>query len=115
MAIERWVPSQTVTKQEQFLLGRLKRTRKLFGFLREHRHELLDAACADELAAMDRDTGAGKEPVYPGLMAMAILLQGYEGLSDAETVERTVVDLRWQMVLDRLGSTEPAFSQGALQ
>lgn len=26
----------------------------------------------------------------------------------------TVVDLRRQMVLDRLGETEPAFSQGAL-
>jgi hypothetical protein len=30
-------------------------------------------------------------------------------------VELTVLDLRWQMVLDRLGSEEPAFSQGALQ
>lgn len=26
----------------------------------------------------------------------------------------TVVDLRWQLVLDRLGASEPAFSQGAL-
>lgn len=29
-------------------------------------------------------------------------------------VELTVVDLRWQLVLDRLGSDQPAFSQGAL-
>jgi len=36
------------------------------------------------------------------------------GASDAEAVELTVVDLRWQMVLDRLGASEPAFSQGAL-
>lgn len=45
---------------------------------------------------------------------MAVLLQAYAGASDAEAVELTVVDLRWQLVLDRLGSDEPAFSQGAL-
>jgi hypothetical protein len=45
---------------------------------------------------------------------MGTILQGYHGVSDAEAVELTVVDLRWQMVLDRLGCTEPAFSQGSL-
>jgi hypothetical protein len=50
----------------------------------------------------------------PALMAMAVLLQAYAGASDAEAVELTVVDLRWQVVLDRLGVDEPAFSQGAL-
>jgi hypothetical protein len=64
---------------------------------------------------MYRNSGAGKEPVAPALMAMAALLQGYSGSSDAETVELTVVDLRWQMVLDILGAEEPAFSQGAFQ
>jgi hypothetical protein len=49
------------------------------------------------------------------MMAMAMLLQGYVGASDAEAVELTVVDLRWQMVLGRLGTDEPAFSQGAFQ
>jgi hypothetical protein len=47
-------------------------------------------------------------------MAMAVLLQAYAGVSDAEAVELTVVDRRWQLVLDRLGADEPAFSQGAL-
>src|SRR5258706_3549141 len=46
---------------------------------------------------------------------MATLLQGYLQVSDAEAVEMTVVDVRWQMVLDRLGEQKPAFSQGALQ
>ena len=63
---------------------------------------------------MYRDTGAGKDAKPPAMMAMAMLLQGYTGASDAEAVELTVVDLRWQMALDRLGQTEPAFSQGAL-
>jgi Transposase DDE domain/Transposase domain (DUF772) len=115
MAIERWNPSQAYTAQEAGLLKRLKHTRKLFAFLRNHRHEIFDEAFEQELASMYRDTGAGEEANPPALMAMATLLQGYVGSSDAETVELTVVDLRWQMVLDRLGAGEPAFSQSTLQ
>ncbi len=115
MTIERWEPRQSYTKQEELLLGRLRRTRKLFAFLRDHRHELFDAQFQAELETMYRDTGAGKDAVAPALLAMASLLQGYLQMSDAETVEMTVVDLRWQMVLDRLGQQKAAFSQGALQ
>jgi len=110
----RWTPRRELTKQEQWLMKRLVRTGKLFGFLREHRHELFDEAFQAELEGVYRDSGAGRAPVPPALMAMAILLQAYEGASDAKAVEMTVVDLRWQMVLDRLGETETAFSQGAL-
>jgi hypothetical protein len=95
-------------------MKRLVRTGRLFGFLREHRHELFDDGFQAELESMYRETGAGNEPIPPALMAMALLLQSYEGTSDVKVVEMTVVDLRWQMVLDRLGSREPAFSQGAL-
>lgn len=96
------------------MLKRLGRTKKLFGFLREVRHELFNEAFQDELEKMYRDTGAGKSPVPPALMAMAVLLQAYAGASDAEAVELTVVDLRWQLVLDCLGAEQPAFSQGTL-
>ena len=58
--IERWTPSQMISKQEQYLLKRLDRTRKLFRFLREHRRVLFDDAFQCELATMYRDTGAGK-------------------------------------------------------
>jgi hypothetical protein len=44
---------------------------------------------------------------------METLLQGYVGASDAEAVELSLVDLRWQMVLDCLGAATPPFSQGA--
>jgi hypothetical protein len=44
MAIERWKPSRVYTAQERFLLKRLKRVKKLFAFLRNHRHELFDDA-----------------------------------------------------------------------
>lgn len=95
-------------------MKRLTRTKKLFGFLRQIRHELFDEEFQKELESMYRGSGAGKTPVPPALMAMVVLLQAYAGASDAEAVELTVVDLRWQLVLDRLGADEPAFSQGAL-
>ena len=115
MTIARWKPPVAPTRQEQFLLKRLDRVRKLLGFLRVHRHELFDDAFQDELASMYRTTGAGKDALPPAMMAMAMLVQGYLGISDAEMVELTVVDLRVQMVLGCLGAEQPAFSQGALQ
>jgi hypothetical protein len=115
MGMERWKPAQGVTRQEQFILKRLETRRKLLGFLRRHRHELFDDAFQAELETMYRDTGAGSDPVPPAQLAMALLLQGYLGLSDSDAVEASVMDLRWQMVLGCLGATEPPFSQGTLQ
>jgi hypothetical protein len=105
MAFERWTPRQDYTKQEEYLLRRLRRTRKLFVFLRDHRQELFNDTFQAELESMYRDTGEGVESVPPASHAMIVLLQSYLGVSDAEVVELTVVDLRWQMVLDRLGAT----------
>jgi hypothetical protein len=113
MSIVCWNPPKKVTRQERLLLKRCGKVRKLFVFLREHRHQIFDDALQDELEAMYRATGAGKSPLCPAMMAMAAMLQGYIGVSDAEAVEMTVVDLRWQMVLGCLGATDPAFSQGA--
>jgi hypothetical protein len=114
MTIPRWTPPIALSRQEQFLMKRLDRVRKLFGFLRQHRHALFDQAFQEELEGMYRGNGAGKSPVPPAQLAMAVLLQGYVGASDAEAVELTVVDLRWQMVLGCLGAVEPAFAQGTL-
>jgi hypothetical protein len=63
---------------------------------------------------MYRATGAGSEPVAPALLCMGLLLQAYTGVSDAEAVELTIVDARWQLVLDCLGADSPLFSQGTL-
>lgn len=115
MTIARWTPPVAPTRQEQFLLKRLGRVRKLLGFLRLHRQELFDDAFQEELASMYRTTGAGKDARPPAMMAMAMLVQGYLGMSDAEMIELTVVDLRVQMVLGCLGAEAPPFSQGALQ
>lgn len=113
--MERWNPPVEPSKREQLILKRLKRTRRLFAFLRRYRHEIFDERFQDELEGMYRSTGAGASPIPPAQMCMGMILQGYMGVSDAEAVELTVMDLRWQMVLDHLGSESPAFSQGAFQ
>lgn len=115
MAVPRWEPRVEVTPQEAFLLKRLGRVKKLFGFLRQYRREIFDDEMQSALAEGYRDTGAGSIPVPPAQLAMVLLLQAYTGVSDAEAVELTVVDLRWQMVLDCLGAAKPAFGQGTLQ
>lgn len=115
MAVPRWTPRAETTKREEKLLKRVASTRKLFGFLRMQRTALFDDAFQMELASMYRDTGEGQQPVAPAVLAMATLLQAYEGVSDAEAVERTAVDARWQMVLDVLGNEDAAFSQATLQ
>lgn len=110
-----WNPPIEVTLEEERVLKRLARVRKLFGFLRRHRHEIFDESFQDELVEMYRSTGAGIPAVAPALLAMATLLQGYMGISDAEAVELSVMDRRWQLVLDRLGEDKPAFARGTLQ
>jgi hypothetical protein len=113
MCIERWNPKVALSKQEERFLRRMGRVGKLFAFLRRHRHELISDALQLEMEGMYRTTGAGKSPVPPGLMAMAMLVQGYLGASDADMVELTIFDLRVQMVLGCIGATKPIFSQGA--
>ena len=42
-----------------------------------------------------------------GLLALATLLQAYCHVGDRDAVELTVMDKRWQMVLDCLGAEHP--------
>jgi hypothetical protein len=48
------------------------------------------------------------------MLALATLLQAYCHVGDRDAVERTVMDKRWQMVLDCLGAEQPPCSQGTL-
>ena len=66
---------------------------------------------------MYRSTEQGEEPQPPALMGMALLLQGYMQVSDAEAVRLSATDLCWRLVLGTLGEKgdKPAFSQGGLQ
>ena len=56
----------------------------------------------------------GKAPVDVVLLALALLLQAYCHVSDRDAVARTVMDKRWQRVLDGVGAAQPPFSQGTL-
>ena len=113
--MERWTPKKELSKKELLLMKRVQKKRRLFAFLRLQRRELFDDDFQRELEAMYRDTGAGSEPVPPALLCMALILQGYSGVSDAEAIELTIMDARWQMVLDCLGAEDPLFGQGTLQ
>lgn len=113
--MERWKPRKELTKREAMIMKFVTKRRKLLAFLRQHRDELFDDAFQDELESMYRNTGAGTDPTPPAFMCMVLLLQGYFGISDGDAVDASVLDARWQMVLDCLGAEEPPFSQGALQ
>jgi hypothetical protein len=48
------------TKKEQFILKRLATKRKLFAFLRNHRHEIFDEEFQEELESMYGTPGRGR-------------------------------------------------------
>ncbi len=90
------------------------RRAKLFVFLRLHRHELFDEEFQAELAEAYADRPKGQPPVPPAQLALATILQAYTGVSDDEVIEATVMDRRWQLVLDCLDADRPPFSKGTL-
>ena len=109
-----WNPPIALNSDEQKIAARTRKTRKFFVFLREHRHALLDADFQHLLAQSYSPALGGDEPVEAGLLVLATLLQAYSHVSDRDAVELTVMDKRWQMVLDCLGTEQPPFSQGTL-
>ena len=109
-----WNPPITLSPEEQKIAARTQKARKFFVFLRMIRHELLDAAFQTTLAQSYHAAPGGKAPVEAGVLALATLLQAYCNVGDREAVERTVMDKRWQLVLDCLGAEQPPFSQGTL-
>ncbi len=109
-----WNPPIALTPAEQKIVARTRKTRKFLVFLRERRHELLDADFQNTLAQSSSADPGGKAPVEVGLLALATLLQASCNVGDRDAVELTVMDKRWQMVLDCLGAEQPPFSQGTL-
>src|SRR5947209_646802 len=108
-----WHPPVDPSPAEQTILRLIKRA-KLFIFLRQHRHELFDDAFQQELATIYKDSPFGQEPTPPAQLALATILQAYTGVSDDEVIEATVMDRRWQLVLDCLDAEHAPFSKGTL-
>ena len=84
------------------------RRAKLFVFLRQHRHELFDDEFQAELAEAHVSSPKGQPPAQ---LALATILQAYTGVSDDEVIEATVMDRRWQLVLDCLDAGAPPFAK----
>ena len=108
-----WRPPAEPSPAEQAVIKAVRRA-KLFVFLRLHRHELFDEQFQAELAQAYADRPKGQPPVPPAQLALATILQAYTGVSDDEVIEATVMDRRWQLVLDCMGAEEPPFSKGTL-
>jgi hypothetical protein len=109
-----WNPLVALTPEEQKIAACTRKTGKFFVFLRERRHALLDADLQPTLTQSYSPEPGGKAPVEAGLLALATLLQAYCHGGDRDAVEITVLDKRWQMVLDCLGTEQPPFSQSTL-
>jgi hypothetical protein len=108
-----WRPPVALSPAEQVVVGRVRRA-KLFVWLREHRHQLLDDGFQAELAAAYQDSPRGHPPVPPAQLALATILQAYTGASDDEVLEATVMDRRWQLVLDCWDAEQAPFGKATL-
>ena len=108
-----WRPPVEPSAAEQAVIKAVRRA-KLFVFLRQHRHELFDEEFQAELAVSYVDSPKGQPPVPPAQLALATILQAYTGASDDEVIEATVMDRRWQLVLDCMDADRAPFAKGTL-
>src|SRR5258708_4555877 len=108
-----WHPPLEPSSFEQTIMTCIKRA-KLFVFLRHHRHEIFDDSFQEELATLYAPSLRGHPPIPPAQLALATILQAYTGVSDDEVIEATLMDRRWQLVLDCLDTEQAPFSKGTL-
>lgn len=109
----KWNPPVDLSPAEELIMKRVKK-RPLFAFFRNNRHRLLDDATQEKLLAAYADVARGKDALPPAQMALAMLMQAAFGVPDHDVPKLTVVDMRWQMVLDCEGAQEPVISQGSV-
>jgi hypothetical protein len=81
-----------------------------YGFLASYRTELFRDEDFADLYCPDN----GRPSVPPSLLATALLLQAYEGVSDEEAKARADFDLRWKVALG-IGLEERPFAKSTLQ
>ena len=108
-----WQPPVALSEQEEQIVKRIRKA-KLFVFLRQHRHELFNESFQQELATLYRQAERGHPPIAPAKLALALILQAYTGISDDEVIEATLMDRRWQLVLDCLDTEQAPLSKGTL-
>jgi len=91
-------------------LTRNVRSDSFYGFLASQRGQLFSD---DEFAELYK-LNNGRPSVPPSLLATALLLQTYEGVSDEEAKERADFDLRWKVALG-IPLDESPFAKSTLQ
>src|SRR5579863_6454491 len=101
-----WCPPVEPSAAEQVVIKAVRRA-KLFVFLRQYRHELFDEGFQEVLARAYADRPKGQPPVAPARLALAVIVQAYTKVSDDEVIEATLMDRRWQLVLDCLDADDP--------
>lgn len=107
----RWTPPRESARERQ-VAEKLRAASRFYRFLWEIRGELFAGGLEDELISSYRPRG--QDPCPPALLAMVMLLQRYDSLSDADAVEAAENDRRWQLVLGTLGTDGAPFGQGTL-
>src|SRR6266481_2709953 len=107
----RWRPP-IESERERVVAARLRASSRFYRFLWEIRRELFEDGF--EEALVESYQPRGQDPCPPAMLAMVLLLQRYEGLSDAAAVDAAENDRRWQLVLGTLGRDQAPFGQGSL-
>src|SRR6266511_2579206 len=77
------------------LYGEFVGQRTFYGYLASQRYELFRDADFAELYCHDN----GRPSVPPSLLATALVLQAYDGVSDEEATRRAAFDLQWKVAL----------------
>lgn len=106
-----WKPASDAAR-EQRVASKLRPASKFYRFLWEQREQLFAGGLEERL--LEAYAPRGQQPCPPAMLAMVLLLQRYEGLSDADAVDAAENDRRWQLVLGILGSDQAPFGQGTL-
>lgn len=77
--------------------------KSFYVFLSDHRHEIFSDEDFSFLYCSDN----GRKSVAPSLLATALLLQSYTGISDQEATDRARFDQRWHVALGTQDDEEP--------
>ncbi len=92
MALGRSKVQQRFENPREILGDRLKEG-SIYRLLADHGHELFGN---DYFADCYSDSVRGRPTIAARVMATVMMLQAFEGLSDAEAVDGLSFDLRWQ-------------------
>src|SRR5438128_2485413 len=92
------------------LYGDFVGRRTFYGYLASERGELFDDADFAKLYCPNN----GRPSVPPSLLATALVLQAYDGVSDEEATRRAAFDLQWKVALG-VELVERPFAKSTLQ